>query len=287
MVDIESILIKHKFKYKKAYGQNFIFDEDILDEIAASGGADGKRVVEIGAGAGSLSRAIAKRAEALLAFEIDETLFPILDETLNEFDNVMLFSNNVLELGIDTVDIMVGGPYVVIANLPYYITTPLIFFFLRSAACSSVTCLVQKEVADRICATEGGDFGALSASVQAVAVPKKIRDIKSWEFTPMPDVDSTLIRLDRIEGAALTDELDAFIKLCFAQKRKTIVNNLTATGINKQDVLSALETLGFAAAARAEELGAVGIRLLGEALGRVPKSSGNPDGDYNALFNNK
>ena len=270
MVDIEQILTKHKFKYKKAFGQNFIFDEGLLDEIAEAGGADGKCVVEIGAGAGSRSRAIAKRASALCAFEIDETLFPILSETLGEFDNVRLFSNNVLELGIDTVDMLICEPYIVVANLPYYITTPLIFLFLKSAACSSITCLVQKEVADRICATSGSDFGALSASVQAVAVPQKIRDIKSWDFTPMPEVDSTLIRLDRISGAALSDELDAFIKQCFTQKRKTLVNNLTSAGINKQDVVSALDKLGFAATARAEELGAVNIRLLGEALGRVP-----------------
>ena len=222
MVDIEQILTKHKFKYKKAFGQNFIFDEDLLDEIAEKGGANGKCVVEIGAGAGSLSRAIAKRAAALCAFEIDETLFPILDETLGEFDNVRLFSNNVLELGIETVDMLIGEPYIVIANLPYYITTPLIFLFLRSELCSSVTCLVQKEVADRICADSGSDFGALSASVQAVAVQTKIRDIKSWDFTPMPEVDSTLIRLDRIDGAYLTDELDAFIKTCFAQNAKRL-----------------------------------------------------------------
>lgn len=271
MVDIEQILTKHKFKYKKAFGQNFIFDDALLDEIAEAGGADGKCVVEIGAGAGSLSRAVAKRAHSLCAFEIDETLFPILGETLEGFDNVRLFSNNVLELGIETVDMLIGEPYIVIANLPYYITTPLIFLFLKSAMCGSITCLVQKEVADRICATSGSDFGALSASVQAVAVPRKIRDIKSWDFTPMPDVDSTLIQLDRIDGASLSDELDAFIKICFTQKRKTLVNNLTTAGINKQDVVSALDKLGFAATARAEELGAVNIRLLGEALGRVPK----------------
>ncbi|MDE5592388.1 MAG: 16S rRNA (adenine(1518)-N(6)/adenine(1519)-N(6))-dimethyltransferase RsmA, partial [Clostridiales bacterium] len=271
MVDIEQILTKHKFKYKKALGQNFIFDDDLLDEIAEAGGADGKCVVEIGAGSGRLSRAIAKRASALCAFEIDETLFPILGETLGEFENVRLFSNNVLELGIETVDMLIGEPYIVIANLPYYITTPLIFLFLKSTLCGSITCLVQKEVADRICAIDGSDFGALSASVQAVAVPRKIRDIKSWDFTPMPEVDSTLIRLDRIEGAALTDELDAFIKICFTQKRKPLVNNLTTAGINKQDVITALDKLGFAATARAEELGAVNIRLLGEALGRVPQ----------------
>ena len=270
MVDIEQILTKHKFKYKKAFGQNFIFDDDLLDDIAEAGGADGKCVVEIGAGAGSLSRAIAKRAAALCAFEIDETLFPILGETLEGLDNVRLFSNNVLELGIETVDMLIGEPYIVIANLPYYITTPLIFLFLKSAACGSITCLVQKEVADRICATSGSDFGALSASVQAVAVPKKIRDIKSWDFTPMPDVDSTLIRLDRIEGAVLSAELDEFIKKCFAQKRKTLVNNLTTAGINKQDITDALAKLGFAANSRAEELGAVNIRLLGESLGCVP-----------------
>lgn len=268
-MDFESILIKHKFKYKKAFGQNFIFDEDILDEIAAAGGADDACVVEIGAGAGSLSRAIAKRARRLCAFEIDETLFPILAETLDGLDNVQLFSNNVLEIGIETVDMLVGEEYKVIANLPYYITTPLIFLFLKSTECKSITCLVQKEVADRICAEGGSDFGALSASVQAVATPTRVRDIKSWDFYPQPEVDSTLIRLDRIDGAALSDALDAFIKTCFAQKRKTLVNNLCAAGMDKIAVTDALKALGFAATARAEELGAVGIKKLAELLGKA------------------
>lgn len=266
MVDFESVLNKHRFKYKKAFGQNFIFDEGILDEIAEAGGADGECVVEIGAGAGSLSRAIAKRAKRLCAFEIDETLFPILDETLAGFDNIQLFSNNVLELGIETVDMLIGEPYIVIANLPYYITTPLIFLFLKSSMCKSVTCLVQKEVADRICADDGGDFGALSASVQAVARPTKIRDIKSWDFTPMPEVDSTLIRLDRIDGAELSDGLETFIKQCFIQKRKTLVNNLTSVGINKQELTAALDKLGLAANVRAEQLGAQGLMRLYKEL---------------------
>lgn len=269
MVDFEGVLDKHKFKYKKSFGQNFIFDEQILDEIAEAGGADGACVVEIGAGAGTLSRAIARRARRLCSFEIDETLFPVLEETLGEFDNVQLFSNNVLELGIETVDMLIGEPYIVIANLPYYITTPLIFTFLKSEHCRSITCLVQKEVADRICATDGGDFGALSASVQAVSKPRKLRDVKSWDFTPMPEVDSTLIRLDRTDGATLTDALDAFIKNCFAQKRKTLVNNLTAAGINKQDVTAALDELGFAANARAEQLGAENLFVLGKKLGKA------------------
>ena len=138
MADYAGILSKHKFKFKKSLGQNFIYDDDLLDEIAVAGGADGVTVVEIGAGAGTLSRAIAKRAKRLCAFEIDETLFPVLDETLNEFDNVQLFSNNVLELGVETVDMLVGEPYVVIANLPYYITTPLISLFLKSELCMSL-----------------------------------------------------------------------------------------------------------------------------------------------------
>lgn len=268
MVDFESVLIKHRFRYKKAFGQNFIFDTELLDEIAKEGGADGKCVVEIGAGAGSLSRAIAARARRLCAFEIDETLFPILEETLEGYDNIQLFSNNVLELGIETVDMLIGEKYVVIANLPYYITTPLIFLFLKSSECESITCLVQKEVAERICATSGGDFGALSACVQAVAVPKMIRDIKSWDFTPMPEVDSTLIRLDKIDGAELTDGLDKFIKHCFTQKRKTLMNNLTAAGINKQGALDAIEQMGFAPTVRAEELGAQGLKKLYELLNK-------------------
>ncbi len=269
MIDFEGILIKHKFKYKKAFGQNFIFDEDILDEIAEAGGAKDECVVEIGAGSGSLSRAIATKAKRLCAFEIDETLFPVLAETLDGFENIQLFSNNVLEIGADTVDMLVGEPYVVIANLPYYITTPLIFLFLKSTECKSITCLVQKEVADRICAKSGSDFGALSASVQAVAEPTRIRDIKSWDFYPQPDVDSTLIRLDRIDGAALSDELDAFIKLCFAQKRKTLVNNLCAAGMDKGEVTRALGSVGFGATARAEELGADGLKRLAAVLGKA------------------
>lgn len=269
MVDFESVLAKHRFKFKKALGQNFIYDGQLLDEIAEAGGADGATVVEIGAGSGSLSRAIAARAKKLDAFEIDETLFPVLDETLSGLDNVQLFSNNVLELGIETVDMLIGEPYIVIANLPYYITTPLLFLFLKSELCSSITCLVQKEVAERICAKNGGDFGALSACVQAVAEPRTVRIIKSWEFDPPPEVDSALVRLDRRDGATLTDELDKFFKDCFAQKRKTLVNNLTTCGFAKNDIVSALGALGFSPTARAEELGADGLTELGKKLGRI------------------
>lgn len=267
-LDYEGILGKHKFKYKKAFGQNFIFDDNLLDEIAEAGGADGATVVEIGAGAGTLSRAIARRAKQLCAFEIDEALFPVLEETLGEFDNVRLFSNNVLELGVETVDMLIGEPYIVIANLPYYITTPLISLFLKSTACGSITCLVQKEVAERICSVGGGDYGVMSACVQTVAQPKLIRIVKSWEFNPMPDVDSALIRLDRIPGAALSDELEAFIKKCFLQKRKTLVNNLTVSGISKQRTLDALGSIGASATARAEELGTQKLAELFEAINK-------------------
>lgn len=271
MIDYESALIKHKFKYKKAYGQNFIFDDELLDEIAQKGGADDAVVVEIGAGSGSLTRAIAKRAKRVISFEIDEELFPVLNDTLDGFDNVSLLNYDVTVLGIENVDALVGEPYIVIANLPYYITTPLLFLFLKSELCGSITCLVQKEVAERICATDGGDFGALSASVQAVAEPSLVRVIKSWDFYPQPEVDSALIRLERKAGEMLSDELDKFFKQCFAQKRKTLVNNLTAVGIDKSVIVSALEKLDFTATARAEELGAQKLAELGKALGKIPK----------------
>lgn len=269
MIDYESVLIKHRFKFKKALGQNFIYDESLLDEIAEAGGADGETVVEIGAGAGTLSRSIAKRAKKLNAFEIDETLFPVLNETLAGLDNVQLFSNNVMELGIETVDMLIGEPYVVIANLPYYITTPLIFLFLRSEYCKAITCLVQKEVADRICAASGGDFGALSAAVRAVGEPSTVRVIKSWEFTPQPDVDSALVKIVKRDGASFSDELYSFFKICFAQKRKTLVNNLTAAGVDKQKIVAALAAQDRPATARAEELGAENLKALGEALGLI------------------
>lgn len=266
MVDFEKALISHKFRYKKSLGQNFIFDGDLLDDIAREGGADGACVVEVGAGAGSLTRAIAARARKLCSFEIDETLFPILAETLEGLENVKLFSNNVLEVGAETVDMLVGEPYIVIANLPYYITTPLIFLFLRSENCGSITCLVQKEVAERICSASGGNFGALSASVQAVATPRILRIVKAWDFYPQPEVDSALIRLDRKPGATLTPELDGFFKKCFSAKRKTLVNNLTSNGFAKSKVLAALESLSVPAASRAEELGAEKLSRLCEIL---------------------
>lgn len=277
MIDYESVLIKHKFKYKKAFGQNFIFDDDILDEIAREGGADNATVVEIGTGAGSLTRAIAARAKRVCSFEIDETLFPILEETLSGYDNVQLFSNDVTQIGIDTVDMLVGEKYILIANLPYYITTPLIFLFLSSTECGSITCLVQKEVAERICAKDGSNFGALSACVQSVGTPRIVRVVKSWEFYPQPDVDSALIRIDRREDAVYSERLYDFIKLCFIQKRKTLVNNLSASGINKNDVVKVLGELGFSATARAEELGAENIRTLGIKLGRVPDRPETPE----------
>ncbi len=269
MTDFESLLIKRKFKYKKAYGQNFIFDAELLDEIAREGGADGASVVEIGAGAGTLSRAIARRARRLCAFEIDEELFPILNEALEGLDNVTLFSNNVLEIGIETTDMLIGEPYIVIANLPYYITTPLIFHFLASELCGSITCLVQKEVAERICALDGSDFGVLSACVQAVAEPRIIRLVKSWEFYPQPDVDSALIRLDRRADSKYSDALYGFLKQCFLQKRKTLVNNLCANGYQKAEVVQKLGEIGFGANARAEELGADKLYELGRLLGKV------------------
>lgn len=140
--------------------------------------------------------------------------------------------------------------------------------FLRSAECGSITCLVQKEVAERICATSGGDYGALSACVQTVAVPKLVRIVKSWDFNPMPEVDSALIRLDRIPGAVLTDELDGFIKKCFLQKRKTLVNNLVASGMDKQSVQDALASVGAASNARAEELGTEKLTALFAAFNK-------------------
>lgn len=269
MINVEQIVEKHKFKYKKSLGQNFIFDEDLLDEIAVAGGADGACVVEIGAGAGSLTRAIAKRCKRVCAFEIDQTLFPVLEETLAEFDNVTLFSNNVLELGAECVDMLVGEKYVVIANLPYYVTSPMINLFLRSSDCTAVTCLVQKEVADRICAESGGDFGALTAAVRSVSEPRRIREIKSWEFTPMPEVDSALIRLDRKDGEVYTDQREAFFNMCFTQKRKTLVNNLVSAGIDKERIVGALQSLGYSQSARAEQLGAQGLLDIGKLLGKI------------------
>ena len=276
-IDCESVLIKHNFKYKKAFGQNFIFDADLLDEIAVAGGADKNTVVvEIGAGAGTLSRAIAKRCKTLCSFEIDETLFPVLSETLEEFDNVKLFSNDVTAIGIETVDMLIGEPYIVIANLPYYITSPVIMRLLEERLpIRSLTVMVQREAADRICARVGTrECGAVTVAVNYYSTPKKLFNVSRGSFAPSPNVDSAVIRLDVADTPKydVKDEKLFFriVRTAFSQRRKQMINPLSAElGISKSETAELLERSGVKATARAEEVSMEGFVKLCASAGKL------------------
>ena len=216
-------------------------------------------VVEIGAGAGTLTRVIAEKAGRVIAFEIDRSLEPVLNSTLEGFDNVEVIYDDVTKWTEAEFDALTAGEYKVVANLPYYITTPLLFMLLdRKKPPVSLTVMVQKEVAERICATEKkGDYGALSVSVGVRADAVITRIVGREKFTPPPNVDSAVVRIDvrGVTGAEDDKTLFSLIRVAFAMKRKTLVNNLSAGyGMNKEAAAKLLESVGLDPRARAEEL---------------------------------
>ena len=249
-MNVLSTLKKEGFVFSKKYGQNFITDERLLGSIVDDAGiTSADTVVEIGAGAGTLTAAIAKKAKRVIAFEIDRSLEPVLGATLKGYDNVEVIFDDVTKWQEAEFDALTDGKYKVVANLPYYITTPLLFMLLdRKKPPVSLTVMVQKEVAERICATEKkGDYGALSVSVgvRADAVITKV--VGREMFTPPPNVDSAVVRVDmRGETGALDDKtLFSLIRVAFAMKRKTLVNNLSAGyGMSKDEACRLLTSVG-------------------------------------------
>ncbi len=271
-MDVLSTLKKEGFVFSKKYGQNFITDERLLGSIVDDAGiTSADTVVEIGAGAGTFTAAIAKKAKRVIAFEIDRSLEPVLGATLKGYDNVEVIFDDVTKWQEAEFDALTDGKYKVVANLPYYITTPLLFMLLdRKKPPVSLTVMVQKEVAERICATEKkGDYGALSVSVgvRADAVITKV--VGREMFTPPPNVDSAVVRVDmRGETGALDDKtLFSLIRVAFAMKRKTLVNNLSAGyGMSKDEACRLLTSVGVDVRARAEELSCRKFVELADAL---------------------
>ena len=271
-MDILSLLKKYGFTFSKKYGQNFICDENLLDGIANDASlCKEDTVLEIGAGAGTLTRSLCKRAGRVVSFEIDKTLEPILNETLGEFDNVEVIYDDVTKWSNERLDALTGKNYKVVANLPYYITTPLLFMFLeRENPPSSITVMVQKEVAERICANEKkGDYGALSVSVAVRADAEITRIVGREEFLPPPNVDSAIVRITLNGKPPVKDEktLYSLIKKAFLMKRKTLVNNLSAGyGMSKTQASQLLVSLGFDERVRAEELSKEDFFTLSDAI---------------------
>ena len=271
------VLEKYNFNFQKKYGQNFLIDPHILDGIID--GADITKddcVLEIGPGIGTMTQRLCERARFVIAVEIDKKLIPILDDTLSEYDNKLIINEDVLKVDINGLCEKYNDnkPIKVVANLPYYITTPIIMdLFESKVPLESITVMVQKEVAERMKVGPGTkDYGALSLAVQFYSKPEVILNVSANCFIPRPNVDSAVIKLTLLtEKIPVKDEafMFALIRASFNQRRKTLVNGLTNAGINgvtKEAVLSALSEMGISETIRGEALTLEQFALLADTL---------------------
>lgn len=260
------IIQKYQFAFQKKFGQNFLIDGNILDKIIESADITKQDcVLEIGPGIGTMTQRLAEEAGGVVAVEIDRNLIPILHDTLSDYDNVTVIHEDILKLDINRlVEERNGGkPIKVVANLPYYITTPIIMaLFEKHVPLQSVTIMVQKEVADRMRVGPGTkDYGALSLAVQYYARPEIITRVPAACFMPRPNVDSTVIRLTRYEKPPVEvwdeERMFAIIRASFNQRRKTLANGLSnagGLGVSRSQVEEALEKMGLPATTRGETL---------------------------------
>lgn len=260
------ILNRYRFVFQKKYGQNFLIDTHVLDKIIKAADITGEDyVVEIGPGIGTMTQYLAAAAAGVTAIEIDRALIPILKDTLHEYDNVEIVNEDVLKVDLKQLaeERNNGKPVKVVANLPYYITTPIIMgLFEKHVPVSSVTVMVQKEVADRMQAGPGTkDYGALSLAVQYYALPCIAANVPPNCFMPRPGVGSAVIRLDVHEQPPVQAEdealLFAIIRASFNQRRKTLQNSLSHVpelGISKELAVRILEEMRLSASVRGEAL---------------------------------
>ena len=260
------IIQKYKFAFQKKFGQNFLIDTHVLDKIISAAGITKEDcVLEIGPGIGTMTQYLAEHAGRVVAVEIDTNLLPILDETLKGYDNVTVINNDILKLDINKlVDEYNGGrPIKVVANLPYYITTPIIMgLFEGDVPIDNVTVMVQKEVADRMQVGPGSkDYGALSLAVQYYAEPYIVANVPPNCFIPRPNVGSAVIRLTRYKEPPVKVEdpklMFKLVRASFNQRRKTLQNGLNNSPdipYTKEQIIEAIESLQVSPSVRGEAL---------------------------------
>lgn len=260
------ILKKYDFAFQKRFGQNFLIDTHVLDKIiAASDISKDDLVLEIGPGIGTMTQYLSEAAREVVAVEIDKSLIPILEDTLSEFPNVTVINDDILKVDILKLaqERNNGKPIKVVANLPYYITTPIIMgLFEKKVPLDSITIMVQKEVADRMKTGPGSkDYGALSLAVQYYAKPEIVANVPPNCFMPRPNVGSAVIRLNRYEKSPveIMDENLMFriIRASFNQRRKTLLNglkNYDGLQYTKEEIEEAIKECGFPPSIRGEAL---------------------------------
>ena len=276
-----AVLNKYDFRFQKKYGQNFLIDSHILDKIISASDIGQEDVVlEIGPGIGTLTQYLAYHAKKVIAVEIDRTLIPILEDTLSGFENVEIINQDILKL--DLVKLIQeknqGKPIKVVANLPYYITTPIIMsLFEKDVPLDSITVMVQKEVADRIKMGPGSkEYGALSLAVQYYAEPNIIANVPPNCFIPRPKVGSAVILLQRYQNppVQVSNESLMFrlIRASFNQRRKTLANglkNAADIGFSKEEIDAAIRALGKDERVRGETLTLTEFAHLSNILEKI------------------
>lgn len=229
---LKDILTDSGFKFSKRFGQNFISDENLLASIVEKAGVtDEDTVIEIGCGAGTLTAAIAEKAKRVIGFEIDKSLAPVLKKTVGGYENAEIIFSDIMKIPTEEIESLAGGEYKIVANLPYYITTPVLMKFIEEGKkVASVCVMVQSEVADRLCASAGSaEYGAITAAVDFVGSAEKVLFVGRNNFYPVPKVDSAVVRIDidrkKHEGAD-PKAYRAAVRCAFLSRRKTLVNNI-------------------------------------------------------------
>ncbi|MBQ2250118.1 MAG: 16S rRNA (adenine(1518)-N(6)/adenine(1519)-N(6))-dimethyltransferase RsmA [Lachnospiraceae bacterium] len=273
------IIQKYEFMFQKKFGQNFLIDTHVLEKIISSAGVSKEDcVLEIGPGIGTMTQYLAENARQVVAVEIDKNLIPILGETLAGYDNVTVINEDILKVDIKEIAEKYndGRPIKVVANLPYYITTPIIMGLFESGVpIDNITVMVQKEVADRMQEGPGSkDYGALSLAVQYYAEPEIVAIVPPNCFIPRPNVGSAVIRLTRHKEMPVkvkdAEHMFRIIRASFNQRRKTLqngLNNSPEIPYSKEKILAAIEQMGLPATVRGEALSLEQFAQLSDILG--------------------
>lgn len=253
------ILKQNNFNFNKKFGQNFIYDKNLLNAIIEQSGIDSEdEVLEIGPGAGTLTKVIAQKAKKVVSYEIDTNLKPILAENLKDVTNAKIIFQDALKTDLNEIESNFTNEYTLIANLPYYITTPLIFKFLKSERVKSMCIMVQKEVGQRLIATnKDKEYGAISAILDFYGDVKILRQVPRHMFTPVPNVDSCVVQINikRNKNNANAELYEKIIKSAFANRRKTLANNLSNDfNVTKQQVYDFLKQLSLPEQIRGDAL---------------------------------
>ena len=272
MEDLRTILGECNFSFKKQWGQNFLTDTNLLRAIVADAGVDENTIsLEIGAGAGALTRALSERAKKVLAFEIDKSLEPVLARTLAGCENTEVVFRDFSKADLTALEAELGE-YIVAANLPYYVTTPVVMRFVEEAKkCRGLPVMVQEEVAERFCAKEGtAEYGAVTAAIARRGACKITRRVPREMFTPRPNVDSAVVRIDFTSGGFEVKSARAYretVRCAFLSRRKTLENNLMSVfRLKREEAKELLRAADIQDGVRGETLSPQTLGALSDML---------------------